>query len=348
MNVCRQIAGVIILLISILTISCSSDFEPHILSGSTPVVYGVINPQDSLYQVQLTKSFIGPGNAYDYALISDSLYYEDAHVFLESRNFKGVTIEEVELQQIEIDPGDQGIFAPSPNIVYQTDCNSIRLRQTDLAELGIPYEIDLFLRVEIPGYPDFIESYSRLKLPPKILNPRGNFQKVYFFGQEPFRMEWSHSTPETYFEIQVVLHYKEVLEDGEREAIADWNLTGIELNEINFPGGSRTIYSYYFRPEVFYSQIRAAIPMDPEVKGRAIRYVDFIILTSDGAVKEYNEIGKISDDYNGANFTNIQNGLGLFASYNTFGVYKLSLGQRELDSLANGSYTKHLRFNKWE
>lgn len=348
MNICRPYTVLILLLISVLSFSCTTDFEPHIFTGSTPVVYGVINPQDSLYQVQLTKSFIGPGNAYEYAQITDSLYYKNARVYLESRNFKGKTIEEVELLQVEIANGDEGVFANIPNIIYQTDCNSISLRQSVLAEKGIPYEIDLFLRVEIPGYPEFIESYSRLKLPPKILNPKGTFQKVYFFGEEPFRMEWSHSTPETYFEIQVILHYKEVLEDSEREATADWNLTGIELNEMNFPGGSRTIYSYYFRPEVFYSQIRAAIAVNPEVKGRAIRHVDFVILTSDGAIKEYNEVGRISDDYNGATFTNIQNGLGLFASYNTFGVYGLRLGQRELDSLAKGSYTKHLRFNRWE
>ena len=348
MSADRLIQGIILLLISTLALSCSSDFEPHILSKPTPVVYGVINPQDSLYQIRLTKSFIGPGNAYDYALISDSLFYDNARIFLESRNYKGVVLEKAELMPVEIVPREKGIFARVPNTVYQTDFNAISLRPEVLASQGIPYEIDLFLLVEIPGYPDFIESHTRLKVPPKIINPKGSFQKVYFYSEEPFRMEWTHSSPDTYFEIQVVLHYKEVLDEGEREAVVDWNLTGIELNETNLPGGSRTIYTYYFRPERFYSQLRAAIPINPEVKSRLIRNVDFIILTSDGAIGEYNDIEQIADDYNGASFTNILNGLGLFASYNTLGIYGLRLGQRELDSLALGSYTGHLNFQRWE
>ena len=33
---------------------------------------------------------------------------------------------------------------------------------------------------------------------------------------------------------------------------------------------------------------------------------------------------------------------------NTKGVYNQRLGQRELDSLALGSYTRHLNFSRWE
>jgi len=122
----------------------------------------------------------------------------------------------------------------------------------------------------------------------------------------------------------------------------------VQLNEHSFPGGTRTVYSYHFRPENFYSQVRAAIPLSPEVKGRVIRNIDFIILTSDGAIKDYKDIDQIADDYHGTSYTNIINGLGLFSSFNTKGVYNQRLGQRELDSLALGSYTKHLRFNRWE
>lgn len=348
MNQYKIFAGISIFLILISVISCKTDFEPHILASPVPVVYGVINPDDSLYKIRLTKSFIGPGNAYSYAANPDSIYYDDARVFLETRNYQGTVIDKVELMAAEIGPRVPGIFAQAPNIVYQTDFTSIRLRPDVLALAGIPYEIDLFVLIEIPGYQEIVESFSRLKPTPNIINPKGPLQKVYFYNEVPFHLEWTHSSPDAYFEVMVVMHYREILADGEREAEAAWNLTGIELNENNIPGGTKTIYTYYFRPERFYSQVRAAIPVDPEVKGRVIRDLDFIILTSDGSVKIYNEIEEIADDYRGASYTNINNGLGLFACYNTKGISGLSLGMRELDSLALGSYTKHLRFSRWE
>ncbi len=343
----KLLSGFFSLILSILVLSCSSEFEPHIFAKPNPVVYGVINPQDSLYQIRLSKSFIGPGDAYDYAKIPDSIYYDNARVFLESRNFSGKVIDNVELFPFEIEARNSGIFAQTPNIVYQTDFKSIRLRPEILAQDGIAFEVDLFLLVQLPGQEELIESNTRLKSEPGIINPKGNFRKVYFFGEVPFFMEWVHTDPDTYFEIKVVMRYREILEYEERDAEAHWILTGIQLNEHSFPGGSRTIYTYHFRPENFYSQVRAAIPVDPEVRGRAIRSVDFIILTSDGAIKNYNEIDMIADDYRGASYTNIINGLGLFSSYNTKGVYDQLLGQRELDSLADGTYTHHLNFSRW-
>lgn len=339
---------IVCILIVILNLSCSPEFEPHIQSEPTPVVYGIINPDDSLYQVRLTKSFIGPGNAYNYALIPDSIYYNGARVFFETRNLKGLLIDKTELTQTQISNREPGNFLIEPNMVYQTDFNSIRLRQDILESDGIPYNLDLFVTVQIPGRTDTIMSRTRLKTMPGIINPSSNFRKVYFYGELPFFMEWVHEDDDNYFEIKVIMRYKDVLEDGERENEVFWVLKGIEPNEHTFPFGKRTIYSYYFRPENFYSQVRAVVPNDPRVKGRAIRSLDFIILTSDGAIKILNETEKISNDYNGAVYSNITNGLGLFTSYVEAGVYNQRLGQRELDSLAEGIYTKHLRFSRWE
>ena len=327
--------------------SCSTEFEPHLPSDPTPLVYGLINPDDSLYQIRLTRSYIGPGNAYNYAKIPDSIYYDNAQVFFETQRPNGSTIERIELLPVEINAREEGIFASSPNIVYQTDFQSIDLRSQVTGNNDIDPEVYLFVEVQIPGNDNLVESVSQLKGKPRIINPRGNFQKVYFYGELPFYMEWTHTNPDTYFEIKVVMRYREILEEGEREAEVDWVLKGIEANEMTFPGGSRTIYTYYFRADNFYSQVRAAIPVDPAVKGRAMRNLDFIILTSDGSVKEYHQISSIADDYNGASYSNIINGLGLFATYNEIGVYDQKLGQRELDSLAKSRYTRHLNFNPW-
>lgn len=346
-----SIPGMLILLFTslIFLASCETEFDTYIESKATPVVYGVINPDDSLYQIRLSRSFVGPGNAYNYAQNVDSIYYPEAEVYLETYRWGKQLLQSVRLDKVQIEDREDGIFAESPNYVYQTDFHNISLRPQQFEEMGIPYENnELVLRAIIPGYQDTIIARTELKAPPNVFNPRSNFQRVYFYGEIPFQMEWTHKSHNNYFEVKVIMHYREVLEDGEREATADWVLTGIEYNENSIPGGTNNFYAYYMRPETFYSQVRASIPNDSLVLGRTIRNVDFIILTSDGTIREYNRIGEMADDYHGASYSNITNGIGIFTNFSTVGVYNLRLGQRELDSLAFGIYTKHLKFKNWE
>ncbi|MCX6223519.1 MAG: hypothetical protein NTV01_01985 [Bacteroidia bacterium] len=79
--------------------SCETNFNPNIPAKPIPVVYGIISPQDSLYFIRLTKTFIGEGDAYDFARIPDSIYYQDALVFLETRDLKGKLIERIQLEE---------------------------------------------------------------------------------------------------------------------------------------------------------------------------------------------------------------------------------------------------------
>jgi len=342
----------IVLLSTLVFYACETDFDPYIPSKPTPVVYGIINPDDSLYQIRLTKSFVGPGSAYQYAQITDSLYFQNAQVYLdtylESDTGNNALLESVELEFAQIEPRNEGIFASQPNLIYQTDYQHINLRPGQFSTLGLPYQVILQMRAIIPGYPDTVITQTHLKTPPRIVKPKSHFQKIYFFGEIPFQVSWTHTSKDNYFELQVIFHYKEILEDEQREAVVDWVLSGIEYNENSIPGGEHNFYAYYMRPDVFYSHIRAAISNSPQVKARLVRFIDFVILTSDGTIKNYNRIGELADDYHGASYSNINNGLGIFTSYNTKGVYSLRLGQRELDSLAFGAYTKHLNFKNWE
>ena len=214
--------------------------------------------------------------------------------------------------------------------------------------MGVPYDLDLNLSIILPDNQDTVKGFARLIPPPKVVSPNSRFRKVYLYGEVPFHMEWVHTFTDNYYEILITLRYKEVYDYHEEITEVQWALSGIEYNESSIPGGSLNYYAYYFRPESFYSQISAAIKDNYLVKGRVIKNVDFVILSSDPSMREYNRIGELADDYNGASYSNIENGLGLFTTFTNIGVYNLRLGQRELDSLAFGRYTKHLHFKNWE
>ena len=327
--------------------SCETEFDSYIESEPVPIVYGVINPNDSLFQIRLTRSFVGEGNALDHAKINDSIYFDEAEVYLEAYR-KGNLFQSVKLEKTQIDDRESGVFSSTPNYVYQTTKDKLFISPELFTAMGVEYNLELNLSVILPDQQDTVKGYARLIPPPRISNPNNNYQKVYFYGDVPFHMEWVHTFDDNYYEILITLKYKEVYDYHVEDAEVQWILSGIQYNESSIPGGSHYFYAYYFRPESFFSQISAAIKEDYYVKGRVIRNIDFTILSSDPSIREYNRIGELADDYNGASYSNIENGFGLFSTYTDVGVSNLRLGQRELDSLAFGRYTKHLNFKNWE
>jgi hypothetical protein len=336
-----------LLFVLFLVSSCQVEFNPNITAEPTPVVYGIISPQDSFYSIRLTKTFIGEGSALDFAKIPDSIYYTGARVFMETRDLSGKLVEKVEMEEKTIGDRESGIFATTPNRIFQTDASKISLRPDDFIGTGQSYRLNLHLSAVIPGYPDTIRAMTRLRTVPRLTEPRSTFVKVYFYNEYPFWMQWLDTNEESYFQILIRMHYTDFLYDDEREMIAEWVLTGIETNVTSFPGGERKVYSYYFRPEHFYSQIRSAIKPDKEVEARVCGKVDFVVLSSNREMEYYRNVYEIADDYHGAGYTNVENGYGLFTTFSTTGVYGMTLGPDEIDSLASGSYTRHLKFKNY-
>lgn len=327
--------------------SCESHFSSMIPSDPTPLLYGIINPQDSIYSIRLTKTFIGEGDARIFAGIPDSIYYQDARVFLETRDLKGKTLERVELEERIIEGRLPGIFAVSPNRVFQTDASKIHLRPEFFSGSGQSYELNLHVFAVIPGHADTIRSVTRLRTVPRLTEPRSTFVKVYFYTEYPFGLQWMDTNAESSFQILISMHYTDFLYDDERKMVASWVLTGISTNLTSFPGSDRKVYSYYFRPENFYSHIRNAITADPEVEVRVFEKLDFLVLSANREMEYYRNAYEIADDYHEAGYTNIENGYGLFTTYSSVGINGMMLGETELDSLVYGEYTKNLKFRKY-
>jgi hypothetical protein len=221
------------------------------------------------------------------------------------------------------------------------------LRPEYFSAAGLPYDLNLHLKAVIPGNTDTIRSVTRLRSVPRLTEPRSTFIKVYFYSEYPFEMQWMDTNAESSFQILVRMHYTDYLYDGTRDMVAQWVLTGIDANLTSFPGGDRKVYTYYFRPENFYSHVRSAIKNDPEVEARLCKKVDFVVLSSNREIEYYRNVYEISDDYHGAGYTTILNGYGLFSTYSSTGIYGMTLGQTELDSLAFGKYTHDLKFQKF-
>jgi hypothetical protein len=80
MNKLLFFSGLILLLFNL--VSCKEEIEFTAKYKDTPIIYGLLDPAESLHFVKIQRGFVGPGNALDFAQIPDSNYFEqvDAEV----------------------------------------------------------------------------------------------------------------------------------------------------------------------------------------------------------------------------------------------------------------------------
>ena len=71
--------------ISLLIASCDNTLDILDDYKETPIVYGLLNKNDTVNYIRLQKGFLGAGNALLMAQYSDSIYYDtsevDVHIY---------------------------------------------------------------------------------------------------------------------------------------------------------------------------------------------------------------------------------------------------------------------------
>ena len=106
--------------------ACSTDVDLYADYKDITVVYGLLDSGKDTNYVKINKAFLGPGNAFDIALIADSCNYPyklDANIIetrspASSNNFQVTRI--LPLDTLTIHTKDSGIFYAPDQLVYYT------------------------------------------------------------------------------------------------------------------------------------------------------------------------------------------------------------------------------------
>jgi len=104
---------------------CEEDVNAPLAKSSYPVVYCILDKDDSAHYVRLTKTFSGPVDANAMAQNPDSLYYKNARVFAE---LSGKTVEMEPTNEIK---RDSGVFFSDYSLLYKTTyrlCGGVRIQ----------------------------------------------------------------------------------------------------------------------------------------------------------------------------------------------------------------------------
>ena len=116
--------SLLLLLIPVsLFFSCSKDLNINDDWKEIMVVYGLLNPNDSVHYVKITKAFLGPGNALQYATIPDSSNF-GGKIRVRLDEYDGTTlIGSTFLDTTMITNKDTGIFYFPDQLIYYTQAS---------------------------------------------------------------------------------------------------------------------------------------------------------------------------------------------------------------------------------
>lgn len=328
-----RILSLCVLLIALLS-ACSNDFDLTEDKKDIPVVYGLINPQDTAHYFRIERAFIDEStSALEIAQRPDSLYYKDAVARLvDTETDQEYTFEMVD-GNLEGYLRNQGVFATAPNYLY-------KIPSSDL----IPVDNRLYrFELDRGDGTSLVTSETRIVDNPTIVAPGATQSLQFFYNtldpslQADTHFEWK-LTEGVVFDLTLSMSYLESTNGGPFNPIVlNWtfakNITELE---------------YDINGTSFYTFIASRLEEDPSAV-RVFQNIDFILQSGGQEILDYVSVVQanlgITSSQDVPTFTNLSEGVGLVSSRNSIIREDIPITPGTLDSLVNGIYTKHLNFN---
>lgn len=294
---------------------CEEDIRPPVAEAPYPVVHCVLNRDDTAHFVRLTKTFSGPVDARIMAQNPDSLYFDDARVFIEMWDHTYV-YHTLEMNPTFEMPKDSGIFFSDSSLLYKYS-----------GRLSGPVR----LRIKIPEIQSEVIGYINILGPPSFTAPDpANARILHFFEPEPVRIIWSGV--EGVCETTIRLRYLEITQAGIDTCRLDWVRKSANL--VLLPADYLQFLVNWIRP-------------NDKVRYRVLKGIDLLVATGDAGMANYLKYRDWGIDIIEKPFSNLVNAYGFVGSRVNGGLTDFVPNQKFMDTLVNSSLTKHLGFVKW-
>lgn len=327
----------IILSLALLTFnSCETEVELGAPYEKIPIVYGLLDVNDTLHFIKITKAFGGSGNSVEVAQIPDSSYFNtvDGQVEVVVDN---EVVNTYNLMDTIIPNKEPGAFYYPEQKVYYFKEESLPPEATyrlvlniDEGDLEVEAETDLINGVSISSP----SSFSSINL----ATPNSSSDNVY----SSTIVTWIDNVNAVLYGLTMDFVYEEEYVDGSSQIIKlNWNLGQFDESDGNSAGISANVLG-----EDFYPWLGDNMENNDQVVKRIFRYVQFHLSAADETLQTYIDI---SEPVTGIvqskpEFTNIEGGRGIFASRNRIRSTKYFLGKNSQLELCRGQYTGQYLF----
>lgn len=322
--------------------SCDNDLDLTAEYKDITIIYGMLNSKEDTQFIRIQKAFLGDGNALLYAQEPDSSYYPDSIIRVVMRRYlpNGTLTDTTVLQRIPNNqPKDDGIFFTTPNYLY-IYTNPIFENST--------YE--LVLHNLNSGKK--VSAKTKIARSPLITYPPNSSAIINFEanaalpGANPaINFTWLKSDNVVAYQFVFTFRYEEFPVSNPSEATnKSFHIVSPVFNPfLDEPNANEIRFAVFKRD--FYNWVLAHIHQNQNL-ARRFQKIDITVYASTKEFYDYYTINSPSSSIvqKTSDYTNINNGFGLFSSRISVSTPNVSLHQNTLDSLRAGQFTSHLNF----
>lgn len=312
LNSMRKSSLVVVVLGAIfVAFSCKSDFDVTADYKEIPIVYGILNPSDTVHYLRITKAFLGDGDALHYATIPDSSSYgANVEVVLHD-SASGQSAKDIVFDTISIFNKEPGTFyAPGQLFYYSKE----KIKEGDLCHLKIKNKLSGH---ETSSSATMLSGFS-FTMPSsysKTLEIRRN-------NQSSLQVKWNNAKNGRKYQMRIWFYYKEYHQANDTSlAHIVWEFSPVNATSID--GTSETTIKAV--NEQFYQTCIRDIPYTDAASEAKVgkRFADHFVIevaVGDDNFATYLDVNNFTGGLLTEKpvFSNITNGLGLFAG---MGIY---------------------------
>lgn len=335
----------IITAVLLLTSSCKTDFSVSGEHDETPVVHFLIDPSDEYHFMKINKTFLGDGNANEFANVKDSSHFNKVEAVVKQidKNTSNV-VQEWELKDTIIDNKEPGVFYNPEEKLYYFKAANLDNSGNYIYRLEAVIEDG---KHEVFGETELVEGI--------VINSPGT-NNAFRFANSPSAEERYVNSSIRYspgnavaFNTRLIIKYNEVTSSGNEQKSITWNLGDVKREDFSGPNVSALA-----RGEAFYRFVADNIEVNPDVIRRTFTGFEIVITGGSEDLNTYMTVAQPSTSIaqNQPEFSNIEGGRGIFSSRLTVINIKTesdaniarALSTQSTRELCNGVYTIDLDF----
>lgn len=310
-------------------VACSTKFNVNEEWQDITVVMGLLNQADSIQYIRISKAFLGPGNELQYAKIPDSSNYQTSLEVKLNEYLGNSFVRSISLHDTQITNKDSGIFYFPVQKLYYTKS---QIYQDYTYRLWIHNTLNGKI---IQGSTGLVHMFD--------LNLPSTFPGVNILPGQITEVNWRSAIGGKRYQITVRIHYTEIKKENLFKSyhILDWT-PYTDITSIDDKGGASM--DYFLTGNDFYTYMGNNIPVDTSVE-RILGLCDFIFTVGSEDLDTYIQINETNPIMEiKPTFSNITNGIGLFASRFVQKFENYQFTQATIDSVKTNKYTSKLGF----
>jgi len=332
-------------LVASLLLSLSAcDNELNVLEDprDIPVVYGFLSLTDTIQLLRIEKAFVDKNvSAIELAANPEAIYYDESvEVSLFNKNKQTLHfLNRIDATNIGY-TRDEGVFATSPNILYQIDNDELNL------EVGDEYELRIDRGENFP----LVTATTNIVGESRFTRPMAssNDPVISFVYIAPTQVRWRTAENAKIHDIVLKFNYQERL-PGEPfvDRSVEWLMGKNLIDDVN-----ASLEEHQRDARDFYGFLANSIPVDDNLIRRFVD-IEMKAISGNNQLLEFLRIGQanlsITSTQDIPVYTNVFESdtiplRGVFGSIYETNLTGVGLGPTTIDSLIEGSLTRKLNF----